>query len=99
MCICALVQKVAFVENLTPLLERLLLGWDRRTLPDIALKPSPTLTFPKMARVPKDTHTFNSANMSGWFEPSWKHVGTPSVRWIHVELRALALWHSHLEDD
>ena len=95
MCIWALVQEIAFVENPSPLFERPLLGWDRRRLPEIALKPGPTLTFPKVAWVPKDTHTFNSAGMSSWFEPSWKHVGTLCVQGIHVELRALALWDSH----
>ena len=97
MCIWALVQEINFVENPGPLFEKLLLGWDRRTLPEISLKPGPTLTFPKVAWVPKDTHTFNRTGMSGWFEPAWKLVGTLFVQGVHIELRAVALWDSHPE--
>ena len=97
MCIWALVQEIEFVENPGPLFEKLLLGWDRRTLPEISLKPGPTVTFPKVAWVPKDTHTFNRMGMFGWFEPAWKLVGALFVQGVHIELRAVTLWDSHPE--
>ena len=97
MCICALVQELSFVESPGAGFNSLLLDWDRRALPKIALKPGPSLTFPTFAWVPKDTQTFNVSGMQGWFESSWKHLGALCVLGVQSELHALVLWDSHPE--
>ena len=49
--------------------------------PPISLRPRPTLTFPKIAWVPRDTSLFNREGMGGWFDQSYKLVGSLSVEW------------------
>ena len=71
--------------------------WDTTTYPPIILRPGPTLTFPKIAWVPKDSSLFNREGMLGWFEQSHKEVGTLHVDGFMVALRTIVLWDSHPE--
>ena len=75
----------------------MLIGWNHQVLPKIVLKPGPTLTFPKVTWVPRDTQAFNVSGMQGSFEQLWKLVGTLCVLGVDVELRVLVLWDSHPE--
>ena len=97
MCIWALIQEINFMESPSRVFERVLVNWDRKVLLSIALKPGLVLTFLAAAWVPRDTQLFNASGMQGWFEPSWKHVGSLCVDGVSVELRALVLWDSHPE--
>ena len=97
MYLLGLMQEINFIESPSPILDRVLLGWDKQCFCEIGLKPGPVLTFPSVAWVPKDTQVFNTSGMGGWFEPSWKHVGSLCVDSITIELRTLVLWDSHPE--
>ena len=50
-----------------------------------------------MACVPKDVSFFNSHGMDGWFQQTYKLVGTLTLDGYPIALRAMMLWDSHPE--
>ena len=97
MCIWALVQKITFMECLGPVFDEIERQWDLSLHLPISLSPAPTLTFPKVAWVPKDVGLFNREGMRGWFGQDYRLVGTLHIDGIAIALRSLVLWDSHPE--
>ena len=97
MCLWALVPEITFLNNPQGLFDEVTRRWDVTQHPPISLRPGPTLTFPKIAWVPRDTSLFNREGMGGWFDQSYKLVGSLGIDGIAVALRALVVWDSHPE--
>ena len=63
----------------------------------MTLTPGQQVACPEMAWVPKDVSFSNSHGMDGWFEQTYKLVGTLTLDGHPIALRAMMLWDSHLE--
>ena len=57
--------------------------------------PGQHVACPAMAWVPKDVTFFNSHGMDGWFEQTYKLVGTLTLDGHPITLRAMMLWDSY----
>mmetsp|Transcript_22695 Transcript_22695/g.38822 ORF Transcript_22695/g.38822 Transcript_22695/m.38822 type:complete len:102 (+) Transcript_22695:614-919(+) len=76
MCIWARVQEINFLQNQVPIFTEVRKKWDDKVWPKMTLTPGQQMACPEMAWVPKDVSFFNSHDMDGWFEQTYKLVGT-----------------------
>ena len=97
MCIWALVQEITFMQNQVPIFREVRKQWDNKVWPKMTLTPSQQVAYLEVAWVPKDVSFFNSHGMDGWFEQTYKLVGSLTLDDHPITLRAMILWDSHPE--
>ena len=97
MCIRAVVQEITFMQNQVPILRKVRKQWDNEVWPKMTLTPGQQVACSEMAWVPKEVSFSNSHGMDGWFEQTYKLVGTLTLDGHAIALRTMKLWDSHRE--
>ena len=97
MCIRALVQEITFMQNQVPIFSKVRKQWDNKVWPKMTFTPGQQVARPEMAWVPKDVGCFNSHGMDGWVEQTYRLLGSLTLDFQPVVLRAMMLWDFHPE--
>ena len=90
-------QEINFMQNQVPIFKGVQKNLHDKVWPEMTLTPGQEVACPTVTWVPTDVSFFNTNGMDGWFEQTYKVVGTLTLAGQPIALRARKLWDSHPE--